>query len=292
MSAFNTRNARGASFLPEDYLRKKGERRSGMITGALFCIVMFGVIAAFFVTNRQKSRVEARQVAINAQYAQEAKKIEQLKVLEAQKAEMLEKAEITTALIEKVPRSILLAEIINRMPEELTLTSFKLVSKRQKEAPTPKAPGRTTPRSLAGKPTTTAAGAKPGAKEPEKEPDNKPKPPRYEFTISLVGLSQSDREVADYHAALKQCPLLKQVDLMFSGEVIIDQVALRKFKIEALIRPDADARQIEPLHVPRLASRPGSPIPPDLQAPGDNVLEKQGLGAGKKGVSSVPENKE
>src|SRR5215813_10519693 len=107
----------GPSFLPEDYLLRKKERRSNMISLSLFCIVMFGVIAAFFVTSRQWNDVKTRQAKINTEYTAESKKIDQLNVLEAQKREMMEKAEITAALIERVPRSILLAEIINRMPE-------------------------------------------------------------------------------------------------------------------------------------------------------------------------------
>jgi Tfp pilus assembly protein PilN len=294
----------GSSFLPKDYLEKKVERRTGLITLSLFCIVMFGVVAAFFVTNRQWSEVKTRQQEINSQYTLEAKKIEQLKMLEAQKQEMMEKADITTALIEKVPRSILMAELINRMPDELTLTELKLVSKRIKEAPAPKASGKATPRSIAGK--LPAAPAKPAGKAGEPElPPEKPKPPKMEFTLSLVGLSQTDALVADYQASLQQCPLLSQVDLMYSGEVIVDEVSLRKFRIEAQLKPAADARQIEPLHVPRLAARPGSAVPTDLQAPGDKALGSRGIGskgsepARKPGtkhqappVATVPEKKE
>ena len=242
------------SFLPEDYVQQRADRRMGLITLALFCIVMLGVTGWFFWTNREWREVKAEQQRVNREYAAEAQKIEELKKLEAQKAEMLDKAEITTALIEKVPRSILLAELVNRMPEQLTLSEFKLVSKRIREQPS--AIQRTqAPNSLAGKPLVTP-------KQPTPNERPKPQAPKYEFRVELVGLAATDNEVADYQAALQECPLLRDVELLFAGHVIVEEVGMRKFRIEATIRDDADAREIEPVQKPRLASIPGSSTAP------------------------------
>jgi Tfp pilus assembly protein PilN len=243
----------GGSFLPEDYLRRKSERRSIVISLALFAVVTMGVVGAFFVTHRQWNAVKERQAQINKEYALETQKIEQLNKLEATKAEMLEKADVTTALVEKVPRSILLAELINRMPKQLTLTELALKSNRVKETAKP-TNAKSKPRSLAG-PKTKAS-----IKDKEKQAEeSKPKPvaPKFEQKLELVGLSVTDEDVADYVTALHQCPLLQKVDLIYSGSVTIDDVEMRKFRVEAMIRPTADARQIEPLHVPRLTSIPG-----------------------------------
>src|SRR5690606_31308071 len=184
---------------------------------------------------------------INLLYTQETKKIEQLKALEAQKTEMLAKAEITAALIERVPRSILLAEIINRMPEQLTLTDLELNGKRVQDAPqvTAKSTQPARARSLAGK------GGSSKGKKSEPPPAPKPVAPRYDFQIVLEGLAANDAFVADYHTALKQCPLLENVELLSTAQVKIDDTIRRKFKIEATIRPSADARNIKPLKIPR-----------------------------------------
>lgn len=264
MSMFDKRlPAAGGSFLPEDYLQKKGERRAIAIALLLFLIVGFAMVAAFFVTYRQWSTVKAMQADVNRQYAEQTKKIDQLKVLEAQRDELKDKAEVTTALIEKVPRSILLAEMINRMPKQLTLTDMSIKSKRIVDTPKP-APKMN---SLAG-PQTAAASkkggtarptTKPGAKtEAKAEPPPKPMPPRFEFKIELSGLSATDEDVADYHQLLVQCPLLEKVEMIYSGETVVDEVSMRKFKIEAQIRSTADARTIDPLHIPRLNNRPTS----------------------------------
>lgn len=257
----------GGSFLPEDYLRRKAERRSIIISLALFAIVTMGVVGAFFVTHQQWNSVKARQAAINKEYALETQKIEQLNKLEAQKAEMLEKADITTALVEKVPRSILLAELINRMPKQLTLTEFAIKSKRINDTPKPtNAKAKT--RSLAGPQSKAAAKAKSKEKEAEAE---KPKPvaPKFEYKLEIVGLSVTDDDVADYVTALNLCPLLQKVDLIYSGSHTVDELTMRKFRIEAMIRATADARQIEPLHVPRLPSIPGLTAPAPKYDPDD-----------------------
>lgn len=261
MSLFSKRpgmsgmSAGGSSFLPEDYLRRKNERRSILISLALFAIVVMGIIGAFFVSYRQWNTVKQRQEQINREYAVETQKIEELKQLEAQKTEMLEKAEVTTALIEKVPRSILLAELINRMPKQLTLSELNLKSKRINDTPRPT---NAKPRSIAGPRTAAAAKAKKEAEQPVKP---KPVAPRFEFKLEIVGLSASDEDVADYVASLVQCPLLQKVEMLYSGTVTIEDVEMRKFRVEAQIRPTADARKIEPLHVPRLPNIPGFSSP-------------------------------
>ena len=75
---------------------------------------MIAVIGAFFVTNRQATQVKQQQEDINSQYQQAGIQIQELTQLEQQRMEMLNKAELAAALVERVPRSILIAEMINR----------------------------------------------------------------------------------------------------------------------------------------------------------------------------------
>lgn len=271
-SATSFNSGMSSSFLPEDYRQRKVEGRTGVLMVILFCIVMFGVVAAFYVTNREWAAVRSLQEQINIQYAAEAKKIDQLKVLEAQKSEMVEKAEITTSLIEKVPRSILMAEIINRMPASLALTEMNLVSKKIVDAPTKAEKKKNAPRSIAGKGPAGKGAAKNSSKEPEAPPE-RPKPPRFEYQVVLTGLAKTDEEIADYTALLQQCGLLEKVEFKFSGDTIIEEVSLRKFRIEASIRSGADARTIEPLLVQRIDGPGGSPL--DQQ--GASIMRNKGL---------------
>lgn len=272
MSRFTPRNDAASSFLPEDYLRRKSEVRSIIFSFVLFSIVTVGLIAAFFVKIREVGAVREKQNEIVKAYLVEQTKIEELKELEKQQAEMMHKAEITTALIEKVPRSVLMAELINRMPKELTLTELNLKSRRLDAKPSKldtKFSPNARPKSIAGGSKSTASSKKTSSKssktsrssksKAETPPPEAPKPmpPKYEFRIEIMGLAGADQEIADYHTALKQCPFLENVELVYTGDVKLDDQLLRKFRIESGIRSTVDARSIEPLQVPRLPARPG-----------------------------------
>lgn len=288
MISLNDRGGNGtfnSSFLPEDYLREKSEKRMNLLGVVLFCVVMFAVVAAFFVTNRETKNIQALQEQVSSAYAAEQQKIAQLKQLDDQRKAMLEKAEITTALLERVPRSVLFAEMINRMPERLTLTDFKLKVERRRvvaaPAPDPKARSRSMVR-----------GAK--ANQQANEPP-KPTPPAFVFTLEIVGLAGADADVADFHRLLTQCELLAGVDLVSSRRVLVRDVELREFKIDARISEDADARHIEPLKIPRGRVA----VLPNRQDGGrmaERLLREQGLGDRRlrtesedgKSVSGVP----
>jgi len=239
------------SFLPEDYLERKAEHRTNIVSVTLFSIVLFAIVAAFFVTNRQWTTVKSQQEAINLRYMQAARQIDELRKLETQKREMISKALVTTALLEKAPRSVLLADLINRMPERLALLEFNLKSKRVKQpakaaaaaAQASRAPGR--PQSLAVAAANTAQGALNAQPAP-----SVPEAPRYESLIDLVGVAPSHNQVAAYVASLQQSPLLQHVELKYSESTIVDDVEMTQFRIQARMRPDADARRIAPIDAP------------------------------------------
>jgi len=257
--------AAGGSFLPEDYVQRKSEVRTNFITLSLFGIVMFAVVSAFFVTNRRWQSIREQQQAINTQYQNEAVKIEQLKALEAQRAAMLEKAEITTALIEKVPRSVLLAELITRMPSDLTILEMKLKSKRI-DPPKPVANAADkkvkTLASAQKKTTETPEAAKPAVKEPVRAP-------KFEFTLNLQGVAGVNNDISDYLASLKGCTLLDKLELPYIQVTTVDQVELRKFEIQANIAANADARATTPAEVAEANAKLQKPT--ELAAPTGNT---------------------
>ncbi|MBS0187868.1 MAG: PilN domain-containing protein [Planctomycetes bacterium] len=235
----NEANA-STSFLPEDYVEKQSSARANAIALSLFAIVMVGVIAAFFVTTRRWETVRAEQGKINELYAQEAKKIEQLKALEAQRSQMLDKAEITTALTERIPRSALLEQIVNRCPEEsLAFVELELKSKRiepPKELPKTDAGGKPAVKSLTD--------AKKDGKDDKKDPVRAPK---FEYTLTINGLAQRNTDVTDFLSKLGDCALLDRPDLPFIDTVKIDQTTFRKFQITAGLNAAVDARVVAPM---------------------------------------------
>ena len=116
----NQKPSGSASFLPQEYVKSKSQIRANFFALLLFTLVMAGVIGAFFVNHQRWRDVEAQAAVISAQFTEEAAKIEQLKALEAQRADLLDRAEVVTALIDRVPRSVLMAEIVRDIDRKST----------------------------------------------------------------------------------------------------------------------------------------------------------------------------
>lgn len=227
-----------ASFLPEDYLAQTAERRTNIISLTLFGVVMIAVVGAFFVTNRQVRLVKQLQESINVQYQEAGKQIEQLKQLEKQEQEMFNKAELAAALVERVPRSILLAELVNRMPERLGLLEFDMKSERMKAAP---------PKMEDIKKGSLAKGKAPAKSEPQKV-----EVPRQKVTITMLGVAPTDLELSQYMTQLNTYPLIRDVTLDYSEQKEVEGRMMRQFKISMSLDPNADVRGIQPLTVPRV----------------------------------------
>ena len=228
-----------SSFLPGSYVQGKQNLRFATITVSLFVIVMFAVVGAFLVTNQRWSSVRSQQESIETAYSAVSTKLEQLKTLEAQRTEMVEKAGITTTLIETAPRSVLLAEITTALPEAATLLSIELESKRIKMSPVVEA-----------KKAAMKAKSKSKSKSKVKStdaPKAKPKvlPPSYKYTLTVTGVAPTNNEVADYLHKLQESPLLEKVELVYIDETKIDDLELRQFEIVANLPKDADARKID-----------------------------------------------
>lgn len=236
-----------ASFLPEDYLARKSERRTNIISLSLFGVVMVSVVGAFFVTNRSARVAMEQQASINAQYQQAAVQIEELTQLEEQKSEMLNKAELAAALVERVPRSILLADLINRMPDRLSLLDFELKSEKVKP-PVKGAP----PKSDSSGRLKTGTPERAKTKAEASDEPTKIEPPRYKVLISMTGVAPTDLEVSKYMAELNAYSLLRDVSLEYSEQKDIEGRSLRQFKINMTLDPAGDVRRIDPLTVPRL----------------------------------------
>lgn len=228
------------SFLPEDYLARKAERRTNIFAITMFTVVMFGVIGAFFVTNRQWHDVHLHQKTVNVQFAQAAENIKQLEELEQQKAELLEKADLTTALVEPINRSVLLSEIINRAPARTTILEIELESKRL---------DRAIPRRSAKENTGDSLTKKSAKSKNKKKDDEVPVilAPRYESTLTIVGVVPRNTDVARYLAALQRCELLRQVELIETQTTTMRERDVFKFRIQAGVNPNSDASRIEPV---------------------------------------------
>src|SRR5689334_11710442 len=119
------------SFLPDDYLENKAQRRANVICAILFLVTMVTIGLAFTTSEKAKREMEQRHTAKYQELSAAAKKIEQFKELQEKQRTMAHQAELTASLLEKVPRSLILAKITNALPTSCSLTEFALESKKR-----------------------------------------------------------------------------------------------------------------------------------------------------------------
>ncbi len=240
----------GKSFLPEDYIEKRRERRTNLFSLTLFVIVLGGVVAAYFVTDQQRQDVHARMADVNQRSAQVAAQLDEMTRLQEQKKQMLRKASITGQLVERVPRTVLLAELVNNMPSTLSLLSLELETKKVK--------------------TTNRARTLIDKKKQEAAKKNEPDLPDTDVTIGLIGVAPTDVEVAQFMAALSRCELFNDVNLVFSETKEIEEQEMRQFRIELMLNQDVDMTTFTPSKVARGIEQ--NPMSPDVQFNPDGSL--------------------
>ncbi len=210
------------SFLPDDYLERKAQRRTNVICAGLFIVVMIAIGSAFSITERSMKQIEAQHVAVEQEYTEAAKRIEQVQRMQDKQRTMAHQAELTASLLEKVPRSFLLADITNSMPSGVSLLDFtmdtrtEMIPVKQEKKNTISAP----------------------------DPANPPPPPQMQrvsnVTMKMTGIAGTDVQVAQFITKLNQSRLLKDVNLLISDEHVQDGEKMRRFQIEATLDPKAE----------------------------------------------------
>ena len=243
--------AKNTSFLPEDYLERRVARRTNIICISLFVVVMAGIVGAFFVKLHESKIVLAQRQRVDHRFAEAAKRLEQLQKLEDKKQQMIEKAKVTSALVEKIPRSTLLAELINNMPTRLSLLSLDLETKTVRRAP---------PRTALQRARRKAA---------KKTDAFKVAVPKSVMTISLVGVAPTDVDVSQYMTNLSKRPLFKNVSLSYSEQAQVEGRTMRKFGIQMQVNQNLNLHQIKPLKVARKLNQ--NPMSKKVQITGSGL---------------------
>ncbi len=229
-----------STFLPTDYVKGKTQSRANVLALLLFGAVLVGVVGAFFLNNNRLRGVLDHEQQVDDQTRSAAEHLDQLKLLRGQREQMLESAELVTALIEQVPRSVLLAELVRGMPEGLVFTDVTLEGERIKLS-RPSGGGAT--QGMRPRATTQSLSSRVTVGKDD-ESKTKVLPPRFKHRVVLSGLATENNNVADYLARLKSSPLLSGVELIFINETRVDDVDLRKFQITMSLRTDANVREV------------------------------------------------
>lgn len=225
------------SFLPDDYLAQKQQRRTNVICALLFMAVIGGIGSAFTLTERSMRDIQLHYTEVEQQYTEAAKRIEQVRTMQEQQRRMAHQAELTASLIEKVPRSFLLAEITNALPGGVSLLDFTLDSKRRAA---PVAPLAQTAFD-ANKADTTK---KKSRGDPGSPVRTLPEPKLYDIQMKLTGVAPTDVQVAGFIKQLGESKLFKEVNLVVSDQFkqsgdTTGTNTLRKFTLEVTLARDA-----------------------------------------------------
>lgn len=216
---------KNVSFLPDDFLARKQRRRTNIICASLFLVVVGSVVTALWINKRTLAGLEKQYAEVDQQYQEGAKRIEQVKQMQERQRIMDAQTELSASLLERVPRSRLLAEITNARPQGVSLLELDMVST-QRAAPAPP----TTPGNAAFDAAKAAAEAK-------KAPVNVPK--QYDVALKVQGVASNDVQVAAFISKLALSKMLKDVNLQISEEYVLNYQKMRKFTLEMKLHPNA-----------------------------------------------------
>lgn len=225
------------SFLPDDYLESKARRRANVFCGTLFAVSLAAIGAAFTFTERAAHDAARLHDAKMRQYSDEARRIAQADELKDKQRQLAHQADLAASLLEKVPRSFLLADVTNALPAGVSLLEFTLESRVHVDPP----PTAAQTQSAYEQRKAALEAAKSQSQGTVVEPMQQAKV--YDVYLKMTGLAATDVQVAQFISHLNGCKRMKDVNLVISEEFKKDDDSVRKFQVEATLNPDADVRR-------------------------------------------------
>src|SRR3954453_2206012 len=164
------------SFLPDDYLAQKARKRANILCAALSVVVMATIGSAFWLSERSIRDLDNQLAEVDRKYNDATEQIAAVKKMHKKQQQIVQHAELATALVERVPRSNVLATFTNSLPPGVSLLELAMESKLKQP---PAAP--------AG---ASAFEARVAAASQKKPATNDP--PKYDVFIRLTGIADND----------------------------------------------------------------------------------------------------
>lgn len=208
------------NLLPDDYILRRRRHHANVMCLVLFSCVMAGVLGAQVVSGWSTRSTRAVLNKVEADYDHAAQMIEQMRTLENQEQALRQRAELTSSLIERAPRSTLLAVVAKALPDGAAATDLDL----------------STGQIVRGSRRTKFEAAK-GTPAGQAETT---------MVMTITGVASTDVQVARFIANLARCPLCASVDLVYSQQKPFRKdVLVREFQVRAELRPDVDAIELK-----------------------------------------------
>src|SRR4051812_32550187 len=178
------------SFLPDDYLERKAQRRTNAICAVLFLVVMCCIGSAFTYTERSVGDVEREHDIVEKQYSDAAKRIQLVQQLQEKQRRMAQQWELASSLLEKVPRSNLLADITNDLPAGVSLIDLNMESRIRPNAVSAKDAAAAAAAAAAAGPKLTFNSNKAGGAAAGSPTVSGPK--QFDVSLKISGLAVTD----------------------------------------------------------------------------------------------------
>jgi Tfp pilus assembly protein PilN len=217
------------NFLPDDYRQRISARRANLVCGLIAGGALVALAATVALTYVQATGTAGLRTIVERQYDEANRQVAQAQELEDRKGGLLHKVELSTALLDRVPSSRMLAILSNYLPTGVSLTNLSMRSE-----------------DIEVKAAKPADAKKPAAVDTSKQsafkkaPDG-PQATRIKRVVFRVdGLAETDVEVARYLTSLSADPLFEEVDLQFTEEFpYADGVTMRRFQMVFRLSPNA-----------------------------------------------------
>jgi Tfp pilus assembly protein PilN len=222
------------SFLPEDYLEQKYTRRANAVCVLLFLVAGGAIVAGWSWLRGNNARIEAGFAEVDSKYLDAARKIEQVKRMHEKQRAVVHHAELASSLVEKVPRSNVLAEITNALPVGVSLLDLSMHSTLRQGG------------------AATAGSSFAQHKAAVEAQNTAPPPPQIEDRLLITGIAKDDVQVAQLMTHLAKSPLFQDVSLVISDVYVdphadqskLDRAAkLRRWQVELTLNPQAEVRE-------------------------------------------------
>jgi Tfp pilus assembly protein PilN len=219
------------NFLPDDFLEHRSRCRANIFCAIVGAGSLLAMGAAFaFVLISMLGMAQLR-LLVDQQYQEAVSRIDQLKQLEDQRAGLLRKVELSMSLLDRVPRSHLLARLVNYLPKQTSLM-LVLMKAEEVEVKASEAARKAAAKTGAAADTQTPVGVKRGKSDTVKVK---------QFVFRVDGLAPTDVQVAEYLSRLSSDPLFRDVDLKFSEEFPQREgVTMRRFQLSFRLSPEAE----------------------------------------------------
>ena len=211
------------NFVPDDYVHNNESRRINILCVVLLFAVVIALSTVFGVIKVQQRACAQEEAAVFTKMTQMQKSLVQFEQLQVQREHMMKSALTIADLLETVPRSILLAQLTNALPNGTSLTSVDIIQKDGKLA-----------NSSHSKSRYQAAKAKNEAKNAAEESPEK----RLITEVVITGLAPSDLQVAFYIERLDESALLGEVALIESKEHEVEKEVFRQFRLRAKLNKE------------------------------------------------------